>query len=160
MFFMKLTLIFTGKTQSGYLKEGIDVYIKRLQRYVPVNIRIIEEPGKKSGNYSTRQKTRDNGKIISGIDKNSFIVLLDEKGKAFSSQGFARFVEKTMIYGYKEIVFVSGGAYGFPDNLHKMANKVISLSWMTFSHQMVRLILVEQLYRAMTIIRGEPYHHE
>lgn len=157
---MKLTLIFTGKTQSGYLKEGIGLYTKRIERYAPVKIKVIEETGKKSGSSAARTKTRKNGKIISGIDNNSFIVLLDEKGETFSSQKFAKFVEKTMIHGYKEFVFITGGPYGFPGNVYNMANKIISLSEMTFSHQMVRLILVEQLYRAMTIIRGEPYHHE
>ncbi len=157
---MKLTLIFTGKTRPGYLKEGIDIYTKRLGHYAPVKIKTIEEQGGKSGSSRAKTKFAKSEKIISGIDNNSYVVLLDEKGETFSSHEFARFVEKTMTHGYKEFVFISGGAYGFPDYLYNKANKVISLSQMTFSHQMVRLILAEQLYRAMTIIRGESYHHE
>ncbi|MFO7922675.1 MAG: 23S rRNA (pseudouridine(1915)-N(3))-methyltransferase RlmH [Bacteroidales bacterium] len=156
---MKIKLLFTGKTEESYLKEGIDIYTQRVKRYIPLEVKIIEEFAKKQGSPARRTKTRKTGRIISGIDKSSFLVLLDEKGKSFSSPEFAGFLEKKIIMGYKEIIFVTGGAYGFPEELYSRANRIISLSEMTFTHQMVRLILVEQLYRAMTIINGEPYHH-
>ncbi len=154
---MKIVLLFTGKTEDGYLKEGIGIYTKRLKRYIPHEIKITGERKKKPGKISGQ--SRDNDKPIPEFDNTSYVVILDEKGEKFSSVDFARFIEKTMNQGYKELVFITGGAYGFPQDTREKAHRSISLSDMTFSHQMVRLILVEQIYRAMTIIRGEPYHH-
>ena len=157
---MKITLAFTGKTMPGYLKEGIDIYVKRLRHYAPAGITIIEESDKKQGNSSSRTRQVGIDRVLSSFDPKTFVVLLDEKGETHNSRQFAQFIEKTIVHGYKEMVFIIGGPYGFSDNLQNRANKVVSLSKMTFSHQMARLILAEQIYRAMTIIRGEPYHHE
>ncbi len=156
---MKITLIFTGKTSETYLRDGIDIYTHRLKRYFPCEIIITGEYGKKKGSSVKRKKDRELEKLIKALNSHAYIILLDEKGEKFKSGEFAKFIDRTITGGYREIVFVTGGPYGFPDELYNKANQVISLSDMTFSHQMVRLILVEQLYRAMTIIRGEPYHH-
>ncbi len=152
--------MFTGKTEESYLKEGIEIYTKRIKHYIPLEIRIIGELIKKSKLSSSKANKRESQKLISALDSSSYLVLMDEKGETFSSEGFAKFIEKLTVHGYKEIVFVTGGAFGFPDEFYSKANKIVSLSGMTFTHQMTRLILVEQIYRAMTIIRGEPYHHE
>ncbi len=146
---MKIILLFTGKTEESYLKEGIDIYSKRVERYIPHEIKIINERKKKF--------TAGNSLPVSG--HSSYVVCLDEKGDKLSSVDFAKFLEKIMNQGYKELVFVTGGAYGFTERETLRADRLLSLSKMTFSHQMVRLILVEQIYRALTIIRGEPYHH-
>lgn len=157
---MKITLLFAGKTGPDYLSEGIEIYRKRLERYIPFKIRIIGASVKKPGSSTGKSGKRKYEKILSSIDNSAFLVLLDEKGDRMNSGEFAKFIEKMMLQGYKEVVFVTGGPYGFPEGLYTAANRMVSLSDMTFSHQMVRLILVEQLYRAMTIIRGEPYHHD
>jgi 23S rRNA (pseudouridine1915-N3)-methyltransferase len=155
---MKLILLFRGKTDEAYLREGIDNYAKRIKNYIPLEISITGERGKKPGTFGTA-KARGSERHLSTIGKTSFVVLMDEKGERYSSEGFAKFIEKISIRGYKEMVFVTGDAYGFPDEYYNRADHLVSLSDMTFTHQMVRLILAEQLYRAMTIIRGEPYHH-
>jgi 23S rRNA (pseudouridine1915-N3)-methyltransferase len=156
---MKVILLFTGKTEDTYLKEGIEVYLKRLRRYIPTEIKIISEPRKKTKVYSGKVKIRESEKIKSLSGNTSFLVLLDQRGKHLNSEDFAGFIENVMNRGYKEIIFATGGAYGFSDDFSSNADSIISMSEMTFTHQMVRLILAEQLYRAMTIIKGEPYHH-
>lgn len=155
---MKIVLLFTGKTEEAYLNEGIGIYIRRLKRYIPVEIRIIGETGKKKASAG-KHKIRESGKLSIPAGNLSYLALLDEKGDKFNSEEFAGFIEQIMTRGYKELVFVTGGAYGFPELMHRKADRKISLSDMTYTHQMVRLILAEQIYRAMTIIRGEPYHH-
>jgi 23S rRNA (pseudouridine1915-N3)-methyltransferase len=155
---MKITLLFPGKTEDNYIREGLDIYIRRLKHYIPVEIKILGERGKKTG--TGKLKTHGAEGILSARDNSRYVALLDEKGEKLSSGDFAGFIEKTIIQGYKELVFVTGDAYGIPRELYPTANRVLSLSEMTFTHQMVRLILIEQLYRAMTIIRGESYHHE
>jgi 23S rRNA (pseudouridine1915-N3)-methyltransferase len=153
---MKITLIFTGKTEESYLKEGINIYINRLKHYIPVEIKIIGSKGKKSRSAGLKRENR----ISAMAGNSSYITLLDEKGESFSSEEFARFIEKLIIQGNKELMLIVGDAYGIPDELYPRANRIVSLSQMTFTHQMARLILAEQLYRAMTIIKGESYHHE
>jgi 23S rRNA (pseudouridine1915-N3)-methyltransferase len=152
---MKITLLFMGKTREHYLKEGIEIYIKRIRHYIPVEIKVIEERGKKTPGLAGKQEYE---RLISA-DGQVFVALLDEKGERFNSGEFAKFIEKVILRGYKELVFVTGDAWGLPVQLYKNADRVVSLSDMTLTHQMVRLLLAEQLYRAMTIIRGEPYHH-
>ncbi|TVR73964.1 MAG: 23S rRNA (pseudouridine(1915)-N(3))-methyltransferase RlmH [Marinilabiliales bacterium] len=153
---MKITLVFTGRTEEKYISEGIDIYIDRLKHYIPVEIKIAETPGKKrrsrKGSLIMTEPVRQPG--------SSLLMILDEKGKKFNSVEFSKLIESAMTAGYKELVFYTGGAWGFPEKTFEKADRVISLSDMTFTHQMVRLILVEQIYRAMTIIRGEPYHHQ
>ena len=155
---MKITFIQTGKTTSGYLKEGICIYHERIHHYV--NFEEITIPDLKNTKNLTFDviKNREGELIIKNLKATDYVILLDEKGKISNSLEFAEFIQKKIIYG-KDIVFVIGGAYGFSQEVYKRSNELISLSKMTFSHQMVRLIFAEQLYRAMTIIKGEPYHH-
>lgn len=157
---MKTTLLVIGKTDKGYLKEGIDIYTKRLFHYIPFEIKIIPEL-KNNRNFTPEQhKEREGELILNQVQLSDNLVLLDENGKEFSSVGFSKWVEKQMVGGVKHLVFVIGGPYGFSPAVHERANGEISLSKMTFSHQMARLIFIEQLYRAMTIIKGEPYHNQ
>lgn len=156
---MKVRLILIGKTDSKYINEGNAEYQKRLKHYLPTEIVVIPDI-KNTKNLSEEQQKKKEGELILKQTKEGdFIVLLDEKGKQFSSVEFSEFVEKQMVSGLKNLVFIVGGPYGFSDDVYKKANTKISLSKMTFSHQMVRLIFLEQLYRAMTILKGEPYHH-
>ena len=157
---MKIKLFSIGKTDSDYIKQGVQDYEKRLIHYIPYESVVIPDL-KNSKNLTEIQQKEKEGEIIKNYFKDSdFIILLDENGKEYSSLEFSKFIEKKTIEGIKNIAFVIGGPYGFSNEIYKRANTTISLSKMTFSHQMVRLIFVEQLYRAMTIIRGEPYHHQ
>lgn len=157
---MKICLLVIGKTDEPYLQKGIDLFLKRIPHYVPFELKIIPDL-KNSKNLSEDQQKEKEGELIiqqlTGFDE---LILLDEQGTEVSSVAFARFLEKKMLSGIKRLVFVIGGPYGFSDLVYSKANGKISLSKMTFSHQMVRLIFTEQLYRAMTILKGEPYHHQ
>lgn len=149
-----------GKTDEPYLQKGIDLFLKRIPHYVPFELKIIPDL-KNSKNLSEDQQKEKEGELIiqqlTGFDE---LILLDEQGTEVSSVAFARFLEKKMLSGIKRLVFVIGGPYGFSESVYSKAAGKISLSKMTFSHQMVRLIFTEQLYRAMTILKGEPYHHQ
>ena len=156
---MKVKLILVGKTDLKYINEGNAEYQKRLKHYLPTEIVVIPDI-KNTKNLSGKQQKKKEGELILNQTKEGdFIVLLDENGKQFSSVEFSKFVEKQMVSGLKNLIFIVGGPYGFSDDVYKKVNVKISLSKMTFSHQMVRLIFLEQLYRAMTILKGEPYHH-
>jgi len=157
---MKATLILIGKTEAAYLKEGIKVYTERLKHYL--NFEMIEIPALKNTKSLTadQQKEAEGTLILSKIASTDELWLLDENGKQYSSEGFAEVIERKMNGATKNIVFVVGGPYGFSSKVYQSATAKLSLSAMTFSHQMVRLIFTEQLYRAMTIIKGEPYHHK
>jgi len=155
---MQITLIQTGKTRFAYLLEGINDYHKRILHYIKFSEITIPDL-RNTKNLSFAELRRKEGEqILKIIDKSAFLVLLDERGRQSSSEEFAEFVKKNMNSG-RDIVLVIGGAYGFSEEVYARADDKISLSKMTFSHQLVRLIFAEQLYRAMTIIRGEPYHH-
>lgn len=157
---MKITLLVIGKTDAAYLKEGLNEYLKRLKHYV--NFEIVVIPNiKKAKNIGIENQKKREGELIltkKGVGKE--IHLFDENGKTLSSRELAQFLEKKMLSGLKELVFVIGGPYGFSDEVYKNASSKISLSRLTFSHQMVRLICTEQIYRAFTILKGEPYHHD
>ncbi|MBN1926196.1 MAG: 23S rRNA (pseudouridine(1915)-N(3))-methyltransferase RlmH [Prolixibacteraceae bacterium] len=157
---MKITLLETGKTEAAYLQIGIEGYRKRLLHYISFEELVI--PGLKNTRNLTQeqQKTKEGELMINYLKPADEFILLDEKGKSFSSAGFAGYIEKKMVAGTRSMVFAIGGPYGFSDEVYNKASDRISLSEMTFSHQMVRLIFIEQLYRAMTIIKGEPYHHQ
>ncbi|TVQ06495.1 MAG: 23S rRNA (pseudouridine(1915)-N(3))-methyltransferase RlmH [Bacteroidetes bacterium] len=157
---MKITLLTIGKTDQGFLKEGIEEYVKRLKHYVSFEVKEIAALKKTSGMSPDVVKQKEAELISRHLEKADCLVLLDERGQEFSSVGFSGFLQKRMNSGVKEIVFVVGGAWGFADTLHQKAHFKISLSKMTFSHQMVRLFFVEQLYRAFTILKGESYHNE
>lgn len=157
---MKIELAVIGKTSIGYLKQGIDEYIKRLKHYVPFEIKYIDDI-KNTKNISEDQQKRTEGtKILSLLDKSDFVVLLDEHGKEYTSVQYSSYIQKRMLSGAKKVVFVIGGPYGFSQEVYDRANDKISFSKMTFNHEMIRLIFTEQLYRAYTIINHEPYHHE
>jgi len=157
---MKITLAVVGKISGGYLKQGIDDYTNRLSHYIPFNIQYIADV-KSTKNLSESQQKKQEGKnILSIIDKSDYVVLLDEHGKEFTSIEFSRYIDKKMVTVSKRLMFIVGGPYGFDEEVYARANEKISLSKMTFSHEMIRLIFTEQLYRAMTILSGEPYHHE
>ena len=156
---MKIKLIAIGKTDEAYLKEGIDKYLKRLKHYVSFELIIINDVkvGKKSN--VVLQKELEEKEILSKVNTNDYLILLDEKGGGYNSVGFSNFLQKRMNSG-NDIVFVIGGPFGFSDRMYDRANAKVGLSKLTFSHQMVRLFFVEQLYRAFTILKGEKYHHQ
>lgn len=157
---MKITLLTIGKTEDKYLNEGIDIYLKRLKHYI--SFKIIEIPELKNTKSLSReqQKIREAELIFKNIQNTDHVILLDENGKELSSRGFSVFLNKKMVGGLQHLVFIVGGPYGFSDELYARSNDKLSLSKMTFSHQMIRLLFTEQLYRALTILKGEPYHHD
>jgi 23S rRNA (pseudouridine1915-N3)-methyltransferase len=157
---MKLTLLVIGKTDKTYLKEAVEEYTKRLKHYIPFEIEIIPDIKNTKNLSAGQQKIKEGELILSKDYSGKEFHLFDEKGKMFSSKEFARFIEKKMVSGLKELVFVIGGPYGFSEDVYEKANSRISLSRLTFSHQMARLLCVEQFYRAFTILKGEPYHHD
>ncbi|MCF8357464.1 MAG: 23S rRNA (pseudouridine(1915)-N(3))-methyltransferase RlmH [Prolixibacteraceae bacterium] len=157
---MKITLLETGKTEASYLQKGMEEYRKRLKHYLPFS-EVVVPALKNTRKISCEQQKEKEGELLIGqIKPTDDLILLDENGILFTSEEFARFMEQKMIAGTRSMVFAVGGPYGFSEKVHAMAKEKIALSKMTFSHQMVRLIFLEQLYRAMTIIKGEPYHHK
>ncbi len=154
---MKITVLFTGKTSMNYLKEGITEYAKRLRRYVPFEIHELTQWKRQKDGQT--QKQLEGKAILKAVDTETFVILLDERGERVTSVSFANLLEKKMNEGVKKIAVVTGGAFGVSEDVFQRANLIIRLSSMTFSHQVVRILLMEQLYRAFTIIRGQPYHH-
>jgi 23S rRNA (pseudouridine1915-N3)-methyltransferase len=157
---MKIRLLVTGKTEEEYLRTGIKDYEKRIRRYVPFEITEMAALKSISKLPLAEQKAREGEMILKQIQPGEIIVLLDEHGKEMTSASFATFLNQRFISGNKTMVFIVGGPYGFDEPVRKSAHHILSLSKMTFSHQMVRLFFTEQLYRALTILRGESYHHE
>ena len=157
---MKIALLTVGKTDRDWVKQGMDIYVSRLKHYIPFSITEIPELKNVSSLSKEQIKTKEGELILKNIRPNDDLILLDEHGKELSSVEFARLLQDKISYIGKDIVFVIGGAYGFSEEVYKRANSKLSLSRMTFSHQMVRAIFAEQIYRAFTIIKGEPYHHE
>ena len=157
---MKITLVLTGKTNESFVKEGFLHYEKRILHYIPFNIVTIPDlkNTKSLDSFQTMEKEADHQ--LKNISDADFLMLLDETGKEFRSLDFADFLQQRMNASVKNLVFMVGGPYGFSGRVKKRANAKLSLSKMTFSHQIIRLIFMEQLYRAFTIIRNEPYHHE
>lgn len=157
---MKITLLVIGKTDAAYLAEGISEYVKRLNHYVSFELEIIADIKRKPNMTAAQQKVLEGELLLAKLQSGRELHLFDENGSQYSSREFARFLERKMASGLKELVFVVGGPYGFSDDVYKNAASKISLSKLTFSHQMVRLLCVEQIYRAFTILKGEPYHHD
>lgn len=157
---MKITLLTVGKTDRDWVRQGLDIYVSRLKHYIPFNI--VEIPELKNVSALSREqiKAKEGELIMKNLRPADDVILLDEKGKEYSSVEFARVLQDKISYTGKDIVFVIGGAYGFSDEVYRRAGSKISMSRMTFSHQMVRVIFAEQIYRAFTIMRNEPYHHE
>jgi 23S rRNA (pseudouridine1915-N3)-methyltransferase len=156
---MKIVLLAIGKTSEAYLKEGIDKFTKRLGHYIPFELRIIQDVKTSRGISSEKQKQMEGELILNNISSGDHVVLLDERGKQHTSREFANYLDRKMSIVPKNLYFIIGGPYGFSKEVYERANELISLSSMTFSHEMVRLFMTEQIYRAMTILRGEPYHH-
>lgn len=157
---MKITLLAIGKTNNEELIRLYEDYRKRLTHYISFDTLIIPELKNTKNISISEQKEKEGELLLKQFDNQDEVVLLDEKGKEFTSVGFAAFLEKKTISSIKRMIFVIGGPYGFSEKVYQRANNKISLSKMTFSHQMIRVIFIEQLYRAMTIQKGEPYHHE
>jgi len=157
---MKVALWVIGKTTPSYLKEGTAIYEKRLSHYLKFNYHIFPTVKQAKHLKPPALKKKEGELILKKLEKTDYLVLLDERGKAFTSVQFANFLEQKFQQSTTKVVFLVGGAYGFSEAIYQRANFRLQLSNMTFSHQMVRLFFLEQLYRSMTILRGEPYHNE
>ncbi len=157
---MRITLLTVGKTNDLSFKNAISEYQKRLKFYISFDIEEIPSLKNTKNLTEDNQKQKEGELILKYLQPEDEVVLLDDKGSEYTSKQFASYIEKKSASGLKRLVFVVGGPYGFSQEVYQRANDKVSLSRMTFSHQMVRLVFTEQLYRAMTIIRGEPYHHE
>jgi 23S rRNA (pseudouridine1915-N3)-methyltransferase len=155
---MNIKLVVIGETNNKNLKVLIDHYTHKLNHYIKFDLIIIKDPKKKLPESIQIQKEGE--KILSILKKNEFIILLDENGEHKSSVGFSKFIQKKLNSGMKTLTFVIGGPYGFSKEIKSMSNYQLSLSKMTFSHEMIRLFFTEQLYRAFSIIKNEPYHHQ
>ncbi|MDD2634159.1 MAG: 23S rRNA (pseudouridine(1915)-N(3))-methyltransferase RlmH [Bacteroidales bacterium] len=157
---MKIQLLVIGKTDKTHIEAGINEYVKRINRYCKFEIKTIKDI-KNSKNMSANvQKKLEGEKILAEVSISDQVVLLDEKGKQTNSKDFAVFLNKLLVSGAKNLIFVIGGPYGFSEGVYARANAKVSLSKMTFSHQLVRIIFAEQLYRAFSILNNEPYHHD
>lgn len=157
---MKISLFVVGKTNHNYLSPGIDDYTKRINHYIPFNIQYIADAKNTKNLSQAQQKQAEGQNLLNAFDKSDYVVLLDERGKVFTSKDFSSFIEKKMQTVAKRLVFVVGGPYGFSEDVYQRANEKISLSKMTFPHDLIRLIFTEQLYRSFTIMNNEPYHHD
>lgn len=157
---MKITFITVGKTEDAYLKDGIEKYVKRLKHYTKLEMTDIPELKNTKALTEDQQKAKEAELILKKITPNDHVILLDENGMEFTSVQFANYINKRSVSSSANLIFIVGGPYGFDQSVYQRANDKISLSRMTFSHQMVRLFFMEQLYRAYSIIKGEPYHHQ
>ena len=157
---MKISLVVIGKTDANYFSEAIREYQNRLVHYIPFEMQVIPDIKNAKNLSESQQKEKEGELILKSLQAGDYLVLLDEKGKEFTSMQFASYLEKKMHTVSRRLVFVIGGPYGFSEAVYQAAYEKVSLSKMTFSHQMIRLIFVEQIYRAMTILNNEPYHHE
>ncbi|TDQ79912.1 23S rRNA (pseudouridine(1915)-N(3))-methyltransferase RlmH [Sphingobacterium yanglingense] len=157
---MKISLLCIGKTDDKFIQEGIDKYLKRLKHYITFNISILPDVKNVKNMSAMQQMDKEAEFFLKNLTNTDFVVLLDEKGKEFRSVEFADYLQQKMITSVQHVVFLIGGPYGFAAKVRERANAQMSLSKLTFSHQMVRLFFVEQVYRAFTIMKGEPYHHE
>ena len=157
---MKIVLIVVGKTDVSYWNEAFEAYRERLTHYIPFEMEVIPAAKNSKNMKATQLKEQEGVSILKALQPGDYVVLLDEKGKEFTSAQFALWLEKKMHTVSKRLVFVAGGAYGFSEEVYQAVSEKLSVSQMTFSHQMIRPVFVEQLYRAMTILRNEPYHHQ
>lgn len=157
---MKIILLAMGKTDVSWVRQGFDIYFSRLSHYVRFNVKELAALKNTASMSKEQIKEKEGALILENLKPSDEVVLLDEGGQEFSSAGFSKYLEDRMSRSGRDLVFVIGGAYGFSGEVYKRAEGKISLSKMTFSHQMVRVVFAEQLYRAFTIIKGEPYHHE
>lgn len=156
---MKIKIICIGKTELKYLREGCQVYFDKLSHYCPIEYIEIPDNKKLKSLRIKEQKIGEGKLIVNALDSCDKLIFLDEKGKSFTSLEFSQFIQKQINTSIKRIVFVIGGAYGFSEEIYEKSDALVSLSPMTFSHQMVRLLFLEQLYRGFSILHNEPYHH-
>ena len=156
---MQIKLLAIGKTDNSQLQSLIDDYTKRLSYYIKFEFEIIPDLKKVKHLSEAQQKQKEGELILSKLNVSDVLILLDENGKQMDSVGFSNYLQKHMNSGIKQLVFIIGGPYGFSEEVYQKAQGKLSLSKMTFSHQMVRLFFIEQLYRGFTILRNEPYHH-
>lgn len=157
---MKIVVIAVGKTSTDYISRGVDEFLKRANRYLGVELTVIPDIKASKALTEEAQKQQEGRNILASLQPGDIVTLLDERGKGLTSREFSGMIEHRMIQGTKRLVFVIGGPYGFSKEVYERADSKLSLSRMTFTHEMVRLFFVEQIYRAMTIMRGEPYHHD
>ena len=157
---MKITLLAIGKTNAKYLQEGIEQYTKRLGHYIPFELKILPDVKTTKSLTTDKQKEMEGQMFLAAIGQGDWVTLLDERGKEFTSREFANYIDKKMVTIPKNLIFIIGGPYGFSQEMYNRANEKLSVSKMTFSHEMIRLFFIEQIYRAMTILKGEPYHHD
>ncbi len=157
---MKIKLLVVGKTDDKRIQSLIDDYTNRLKHYISFDLEVIPDIKNVKKLSMEQQKTKEGELILSKSSPSDRLILLDEKGKEFSSMNFSEYIQKHMNSGVKQVIFVVGGPYGFSKDVYSKAQGKISLSQMTFSHQMIRLFFTEQIYRAFTILKNEPYHHE
>lgn len=156
---MQLNILCIGKTGKKFLEDGEAEYLKRLSNYIPVQLTIIPDIRNAKSLSEQQIKQKEGALFLEKIGPKETVILLDERGKQYDSVAFSGFLQEQFNRGGKHVYFLIGGPYGFSEEIYQRANGQVSLSKMTFSHQMVRLFFIEQLYRAMTILRGEPYHH-
>jgi 23S rRNA (pseudouridine1915-N3)-methyltransferase len=157
---MKITFLVIGKTEDSYLKQGIEKYLNRLKHYIKFELIEIPELKNTKNLSEEQQKFKEAELILKTINSSDRVVLLDDKGQEYTSVQFSGYLSKKMLSSVQNLIFIVGGPYGFDQSIYAIAHDKISLSKMTFSHQMVRLFFVEQVYRAFSILKGEPYHHE
>lgn len=157
---MKIVIIAVGKTSTDYVARGVEEFLKRANRYIGVELSVIPDVKTSKALTEDSQKQSEGRNILAALQPGDVVVLLDERGKELTSREFSEMIERKMVQGIKRLVFVIGGPYGFAKEVYDRADGKLSLSRMTFTHEMVRLFFVEQVYRAMTIMRGEPYHHD
>ena len=157
---MDILLLTVGKTTTSYIQTGIEEYCKRLKHYVPFAIKSLPDIKKAKKLTESNQKEEEGKLILDELSGSDHVVLLDERGDMLTSRGVAEYLQKAMAGGKKRTVFVIGGPYGFSQRVYSRADSMLSFSRMTFSHEMIRLFFTEQVYRAMTILKGEPYHHD
>lgn len=156
---MKVLFWVIGKTNEQYLNSGIDIYAKRLGHYLPFEMEVLPDVRQAKNLSSQQLKEKEGAYLLNRLKNDDLLILLDEKGKQFDSVSFASYLDRQLQMPYRRLIFQVGGAFGFSEAVYKRANAKLALSKMTFSHQMVRLFFLEQLYRAMTILRNEPYHN-
>jgi 23S rRNA (pseudouridine1915-N3)-methyltransferase len=156
---MKVEFWVIGKTSFDYLDEGNNIYLNRIKHYLPFEMVVINDIKNRKKLSEGQIKTKEGEIILSKLNTSDFLILMDERGKQRSSVQFSEYLQSLLQHSYKRLIFIIGGAYGFSETVYQRSNTKMSLSNMTFSHQMVRVIFLEQFYRALTIMKNEPYHH-
>ncbi|HXL00145.1 MAG TPA: 23S rRNA (pseudouridine(1915)-N(3))-methyltransferase RlmH [Dysgonamonadaceae bacterium] len=157
---MKIILLSVGKVNDAAYNKLMNAYAKKLTHYIPFEIEIVPDIKHTKNLSEKEQKTLEGKQILKTLQQNDYVILLDAKGKEYTSPELTHNIEKKGLMGLKRLIFVVGGPYGFSEDMYNRADEKVSLSKMTFTHEMVRLVFMEQLYRAMTILNNEPYHHE